>query len=281
MPITTGPSMPGHLLALALEAGYATAFRAAGLNANLVLKRVLDLRCYEPVPVGKVVQIRGRQIHRGSAPDRRRTLGIAHWSDSSTMDGWSHAICPDRPLRPSRTARRGARMTSPKRWNRPMGRDSGIARSKTAPRPPVNAVTEPCARCFKATSHPFTAICLRNQHAFGTTASIFLENSRIGGRLLCAVLPCPRRVGMRRDSWRIRTGDRGGWRWFGAGLRRGVGQRTGAAASRRLPDGPDRGTAPGSIRGPPRRGGLRSAGGTPRAHGPGGLPPVPARSERR
>ncbi len=62
-----GTLYAGTLLALALEAGYATAFRAAGLNANLVLKRVLDLRCYEPVPVGHVVQIRGRQVHRGSA----------------------------------------------------------------------------------------------------------------------------------------------------------------------------------------------------------------------
>lgn len=62
-----GTLYAGNLLSLALEAGYATAFRAAGLNANLVLKRVLDLRCYEPVAVGSVVQIRGRQIHRGSA----------------------------------------------------------------------------------------------------------------------------------------------------------------------------------------------------------------------
>jgi acyl-CoA hydrolase len=62
-----GTLYAGSLLALALEAAYATAFRAAGLNANLVLKRVLDLRCYEPVSVGQVVQIRGRQIHRGSA----------------------------------------------------------------------------------------------------------------------------------------------------------------------------------------------------------------------
>ena len=84
-----GTLYAGTLLALALEAGYATAFRAAGLNANLVLKRVLDLRCYEPVPVGQVVQIRGRQIHRGSAqivvalwgtplPDR-----LAPWMDGA------------------------------------------------------------------------------------------------------------------------------------------------------------------------------------------------------
>jgi acyl-CoA thioesterase YciA len=62
-----GTLYAGVLLSMALEAGYATAFRAAGLNANLVLKRVLDLRCYEPVPVGRVVQIRGREIHRARA----------------------------------------------------------------------------------------------------------------------------------------------------------------------------------------------------------------------
>jgi acyl-CoA thioesterase YciA len=62
-----GTLYAGALLSLALEAGYASAFRAAGLNANLVLKRVLDLRCYEPVPVGRVVLIRGRQIIRARA----------------------------------------------------------------------------------------------------------------------------------------------------------------------------------------------------------------------
>ena len=61
-----GTLYAGALLALALEAGYASAFRAAGLSANLVLKRVLDLRCYEPVPVGRVVSIRGRQVIRAA-----------------------------------------------------------------------------------------------------------------------------------------------------------------------------------------------------------------------
>jgi acyl-CoA hydrolase len=62
-----GTLYAGVLLTLGLEAAYATAFRAAGLNANLVLKRVLDLRCYEPVPIGRVVEIRGREIHRARA----------------------------------------------------------------------------------------------------------------------------------------------------------------------------------------------------------------------
>ena len=62
-----GTLYAGVLLTLALEAGYATAYRAAGLNANLVLKRVLDLRAYQPVQIGKVIEIRGREIHRARA----------------------------------------------------------------------------------------------------------------------------------------------------------------------------------------------------------------------
>lgn len=62
-----GTLYAGSLLALALEAGYATAYRAVGIEANLVLKRVLDLRCDVPVSVGQVVQIRGREVHRSRA----------------------------------------------------------------------------------------------------------------------------------------------------------------------------------------------------------------------
>ncbi len=62
-----GTLYAGSLLALALEAGYATAYRAVGIEANLVLKRVLDLRCDVPVPVGQVAQIRGREIYRARA----------------------------------------------------------------------------------------------------------------------------------------------------------------------------------------------------------------------
>jgi acyl-CoA hydrolase len=62
-----GTLYAGTLLSLALEAGYATAYHAAGPRANLVLKRVLDLRCYHPVPVGEVVSIRGKEVHRARA----------------------------------------------------------------------------------------------------------------------------------------------------------------------------------------------------------------------
>lgn len=62
-----GTLYAGVLLTLALEAAYATAYRAAGLNANLVLKRVIDLRCFAPVPIGRVIEVRGREIHRARA----------------------------------------------------------------------------------------------------------------------------------------------------------------------------------------------------------------------
>ncbi len=62
-----GTLYAGALMSLALEAGYAAAFRAVGDSANLVLKRVLDLRCYKPVRVGQVVEIRGKEVHRARA----------------------------------------------------------------------------------------------------------------------------------------------------------------------------------------------------------------------
>ena len=62
-----GTLYAGVLLTVALEEAYATAFRASGLNANLVLKRVLDLRCREPVRIGQVIEIRGREVHRARA----------------------------------------------------------------------------------------------------------------------------------------------------------------------------------------------------------------------
>lgn len=62
-----GTLFAGGLLSLALEAAYATAYRAIGASANLVLKRVLDVRCFEPVHVGRVIEIRGREVHRARA----------------------------------------------------------------------------------------------------------------------------------------------------------------------------------------------------------------------
>jgi acyl-CoA hydrolase len=69
-----GTLYAGVLVSLALEAAYATAFRAVRLRANLVLKRLLDLRCYEPVSIGRVVEIRGCEVHRA-----RAHLVVALW----------------------------------------------------------------------------------------------------------------------------------------------------------------------------------------------------------
>src|ERR1700729_3225332 len=84
-----GTLYAGVLVSLALEAGYATAFRAAGLNANLVLKRVLDLRCYEPVPVGRVVQIRGREIDRARA---QIVVGLVGVSQADQVAPWMDSL---------------------------------------------------------------------------------------------------------------------------------------------------------------------------------------------
>jgi len=96
-----GTLYAGVLLSLALEAGYATAFRAAGLNANLVLKRVLDLRCYEPVRVGRVIQIRGREIHRARAQIIVALLGSLQIDLTSPwMDGVMQFVQVDSEGRP-------------------------------------------------------------------------------------------------------------------------------------------------------------------------------------
>jgi acyl-CoA thioesterase YciA len=96
-----GTLYAGVLVSLALEAGYSTAFRAAGLNANLVLKRVLDLRCYEPVPVGTVIQIRGREIHRARAHIIVGLVGAARADhESSWMDGLMQFVQVDSTGRP-------------------------------------------------------------------------------------------------------------------------------------------------------------------------------------
>ena len=62
-----GTLYAGAMLRLALEAGYATAWKHIGPEANLVLRRVLNMECLRPVPVGVVVEIQGAVIHRTAA----------------------------------------------------------------------------------------------------------------------------------------------------------------------------------------------------------------------
>jgi acyl-CoA thioesterase YciA len=62
-----GTLYAGAMLRLALEAGYATAWKHVGPQANLVLRRVLNMECLRPVPVGVVVEIQGAVLHRTAA----------------------------------------------------------------------------------------------------------------------------------------------------------------------------------------------------------------------
>jgi acyl-CoA thioesterase YciA len=62
-----GTLYAGSLLRLTLEAGYATAYRHVGAQANLLLRRVLNLECLRPVPVGTVIEIQGAVLHRKQA----------------------------------------------------------------------------------------------------------------------------------------------------------------------------------------------------------------------
>jgi acyl-CoA hydrolase len=48
---------------IALEAAYGTAFRFIGNDANLLLRRVLSIECYKPVPQGSMIEIRGTVLH--------------------------------------------------------------------------------------------------------------------------------------------------------------------------------------------------------------------------
>ena len=58
-----GTLYAGSLMRIALEAAYATAFRFIGHDANLLLRRVLTIECYKPVPQGSFVEIRGTILH--------------------------------------------------------------------------------------------------------------------------------------------------------------------------------------------------------------------------
>jgi acyl-CoA thioesterase YciA len=96
-----GTLFAGGLLSLALEAAYATAYRTIGASANLVLKRVLDVRCFEPVKVGQVIEIRGREVHRARA---MVVIGIhgtpLHGRSKPWMDGLMQFVQVDDAGRP-------------------------------------------------------------------------------------------------------------------------------------------------------------------------------------
>src|SRR5262245_10584333 len=78
----------GSLLRLALEAGYATAWKHIGPQANLVLRRVLNMECLRPVPVGVVVELQGAVLRRTAAYLIVGLVG-APWDDEGP---WAEAL---------------------------------------------------------------------------------------------------------------------------------------------------------------------------------------------
>lgn len=62
-----GTLYAGSMLRFVLEAGYATAWKHIGTDANLVLRRVLNMECLRPVPVGVVAEIQGTVLYRTAA----------------------------------------------------------------------------------------------------------------------------------------------------------------------------------------------------------------------
>jgi acyl-CoA thioesterase YciA len=66
LPVDTnhhGTLYAGSLMRIALEAAYGTAFRFIGQDANLLLRRVLSIECYKPVPQGSMIELRGTVLH--------------------------------------------------------------------------------------------------------------------------------------------------------------------------------------------------------------------------
>lgn len=84
-----GTLYAGSLVSLALEAAYATGYRAIGDSANLVLKRVVDLRCIEPVPIGEVVEIRGSVLMMRSA---QMVVGLYGSPLKSRKSAWMDSL---------------------------------------------------------------------------------------------------------------------------------------------------------------------------------------------
>ena len=103
-----GTLYAGMLLRLALEAGYAASWKHVGTEANLVLRRVLNLECLRPVPVGTVIEIEGAVLHRtrtylvtgllgtplkpGEGPWLEALLGFAQVDEAGKVD-----VLPESP----------------------------------------------------------------------------------------------------------------------------------------------------------------------------------------
>jgi acyl-CoA hydrolase len=83
-----GTLYAGAMLRLVLEAGYATAWKHVGPQANLVLRRVLNMECLRPVPVGVVVELQGVVLRRSAAYLVCGLVGMP-WDDE---EPWAEAL---------------------------------------------------------------------------------------------------------------------------------------------------------------------------------------------
>ena len=84
-----GTLYAGSMLRFVLEAGYATAWKHVGPQANLVLRRVLNMECLRPVPVGVVVEIQGAVLRRTAAYLVCGLVGVP-WDDEGGP--WAEAL---------------------------------------------------------------------------------------------------------------------------------------------------------------------------------------------
>jgi acyl-CoA hydrolase len=84
-----GTLYAGAMLRFVLEAGYATAWKHVGPQANLVLRRVLNMECLRPVPVGVVVEIQGAVLHRTAAYLVCGLVGVS-WDEDNGP--WAEAL---------------------------------------------------------------------------------------------------------------------------------------------------------------------------------------------
>jgi acyl-CoA hydrolase len=92
-----GTLYAGAMLRLVLEAGYATAWKHVGPQANLVLRRVLNMECLRPVPVGVVVEIQGAVLHRSAAYLVCGMVGVPLEEDDGP---WAEALFGFAQVRP-------------------------------------------------------------------------------------------------------------------------------------------------------------------------------------
>ena len=113
-----GTLYAGSLLRLALSR-LRHRLADVGTQANLVLRRVLNLECLCPVPVGRVIEIEGAVLHRRQAYLVTGLIGPAAGTRSGAVAGSASASrkwtipAPGRTPCPTRPAKERCRKRKP------------------------------------------------------------------------------------------------------------------------------------------------------------------------